>query len=659
MREKIIILLLFYSGIGTQELFSQKINNTWFFGNQSGLNFNTIPPTPLVNQVILGDEPPYYTSSISDKDGILLFYTSGNKIWNALNKEMPQIANRWPWLPEDNVLPLICPYPGNDSLYYLFTVGKGDGNNHRKFLYLTINIKANNNLGGIVYPQPSTNINYFTVLASNASMMLAGTAHCNQRDSWIVTIADGVIKSFLVSSSETNQTPVISTLAIQQSMLENGYSNMKFSANSEKLVIPVVSKNEILIYDFNNQTGVFSNPLLLHLPTKELLEDVELSASGNKLYYGSYENQIDGIDYTGVELHNIYQLNIEAGSASSIENSRYTMNAYPDRGGCPRSCYIIKRTLQLGPDGKIYISLRDLGNIPLDKSINVIEYPDKNKTEAFYHNDYITLKNVYKFINVSYIRSGSFSTKENGIQTRKKICLGLPTEFSLLYTKIDSVKWDFGDPESGTGNYSVAFAPSHNYITIGVYTVKAIIYKSCTVDTAITQISIDPDPIVRIPSFIKDTIICSGNVLKIDAVTKSATAYLWGDGLIYSYRVIKESGNFLVRAYNACSIDQKSFTVKFEECTCDVYIPSAFTPNHDGLNDDFKPITGCFAKDYTFIVFNSYGNIIFSTSELNKGWNGQYKNMEMQSGVFVWMLQYRNPNNNEIIKKEGTVTLIR
>ena len=163
MRKKYIFLLVLVWTISKQQLFSQKIYNTWFFGYHSGLDFNTAPPTFLTNPLIEADEPPYYTSSICDSSGNLLFFTDGIKVWNASQREMPKQSGRWPWELKDQVLPLICPYPGNDSLYYLFTVGKGakDANqnggpsiNFRKFLFTTINMAANSNMGGIVYPQP-------------------------------------------------------------------------------------------------------------------------------------------------------------------------------------------------------------------------------------------------------------------------------------------------------------------------------------------------------------------------------------------------------------------------------------------------------------------------------------------------------------------------
>jgi gliding motility-associated-like protein len=660
MRKSTLFLLLFFI-IGVGRACSQKIYNRWYFGYHAGLDFNTSPPTPLSTDLVEPVEPPYYTSTICDRAGNLLFFTDGLKVWNTSMTQIPKYMGRWPWRLTANVMPLACPVPGNDSLYYLFTVGKANGiePNGGKLISLTINMAANFGDGKIVYPQPSTADNFYTVHTSNASFVLAGTAHCNQKDTWIVTVANGALESFLVTSDEASTTPIRTPLAIPQSLLNAGYSNIKFSANGEKIVIPGIAGNKILVYDFNNLTGVFSNPVLITLPEGEILSDVELSPAGSKLYYGCYSMETDGPDVTGVELHNVYQLDLDAGSATDVWSSRHQMNPFPDRGGCPRSCFLIRRTLQLGPDGKIYISLRDLGDIPLDKTLNVIEYPEQKGDDAQFRRNFINVGVIYKFINVSYIRSGSFSSRENGIISRKKICFGLPTDFSLLYTRIDSVKWDFGEPASGTTNYSTALQPSHNYGATGMYTVRAIIYKNCGVDTAISNISIDPDPIVRIPAHVKDTVVCIGNTLKIDAGTPAATSYQWNDGLIYSFREVDKPENLIVRAFNTCSSDQKKFTVSFAECPCEVFIPSAFTPNNDGKNDFFKPLTSCVAKEYQFKIFNRYGNVVFYTKDVSKGWDGTYKGLIAGTAVYVWTLQYKNPNSGELIRKKGTVTVIR
>jgi gliding motility-associated-like protein len=651
-----LFLLILICTLTKQKLVAQKINNVWFFGYHTGLDFNSSPPAALDNPLIAAENPPYYTSSICDLNGSLLFFTNGFTVWNASRQVMPKFSSQWPWEFNDRILPLICPYPASTSLYYLFTVGKGTSSNNRRLLFSTIDMAGNNGQGALFYPQPSTPDNYYTGLADSVSILLTGTTHCNQRDSWIVTISNGALNSFLVSPVGVTNIPVTTALSVPQSSLEDGYSNMKLSANGEKLVMPVVNNHQVLVYDFNNQTGVFSNPVLIQLPGNEILEDVELSPTGSKLYYGSYVKEMDGNDFTGVESHNVYQLDLATGSATDIENNRYRLNYVPDKSSCARTCYIIHRTLQLGPDGKIYVSMRYGEN--LDKRISVIESPERGKENASYQGGQLVVGNVYKFINVSYIRSSSFSVRKNGIQVRKNICLGLPAEFSLFYSRIDSVKWNFGDSAS-LNNTSTSFTPSHNFTSVNNYIVTAVIYTTCHVDTARTQISIEPDPIVKLPPTIRDTIVCVGNKLQMNVATPNTTGYLWNDGFAGVIREINQPGTFRIKAYNACSEDQKSFTVKIEKCPCDIFIPSAFTPNNDGINDEFKPIAKCVAKNYRFKVFNRYGNLVFETSELNKGWNGEFNNRLSPGGVYVWILEYRNPNDNQLNIRRGSAALIR
>jgi gliding motility-associated-like protein len=90
----------------------------------------------------------------------------------------------------------------------------------------------------------------------------------------------------------------------------------------------------------------------------------------------------------------------------------------------------------------------------------------------------------------------------------------------------------------------------------------------------------------------------------------------------------------------------------------DIYGPTAFTPNHDGKNDKFIPIPVGIKEIKYFKVYNRWGQIVFSTSKLHEGWDGRLKGIDLDSGVFVWMIQAVT-DDNRIIFKRGTVTLIR
>lgn len=89
----------------------------------------------------------------------------------------------------------------------------------------------------------------------------------------------------------------------------------------------------------------------------------------------------------------------------------------------------------------------------------------------------------------------------------------------------------------------------------------------------------------------------------------------------------------------------------------DIYVPNAFTPNNDGLNDILKAIPAGIKNFIGFSIWNRWGQLVFTTSDPNTGWNGLWKN-SLQDGVFVWVAEAIDYNGNKISRK-GTVLLIR
>jgi len=91
---------------------------------------------------------------------------------------------------------------------------------------------------------------------------------------------------------------------------------------------------------------------------------------------------------------------------------------------------------------------------------------------------------------------------------------------------------------------------------------------------------------------------------------------------------------------------------------CYMAVPTAFTPDNDGLNDYLYPVNAYKAKDLFFRIFNRQGQLVFSTRALNGKWDGRIDGVEQPSGVYVWMLDYTDRSGNNISLK-GTSVLIR
>lgn len=90
----------------------------------------------------------------------------------------------------------------------------------------------------------------------------------------------------------------------------------------------------------------------------------------------------------------------------------------------------------------------------------------------------------------------------------------------------------------------------------------------------------------------------------------------------------------------------------------DIYVPTAFTPNNDGLNDKAVVIPVGIKELQYFTIFNRWGEVVFTTKDASKGWDGRVAGMEQPNAVFVWQAKGIDYKGN-IISREGTVTLIR
>lgn len=92
---------------------------------------------------------------------------------------------------------------------------------------------------------------------------------------------------------------------------------------------------------------------------------------------------------------------------------------------------------------------------------------------------------------------------------------------------------------------------------------------------------------------------------------------------------------------------------------CYIAVPSAFTPNSDGLNDFLYPLNAYKARDLQFMVYNRFGQRIFYTEDWTKRWNGTFKGQGVDPGTYVWILTYTHTDTGKRIAQKGTTVLIR
>lgn len=189
------------------------------------------------------------------------------------------------------------------------------------------------------------------------------------------------------------------------------------------------------------------------------------------------------------------------------------------------------------------------------------------------------------------------------------------------------------------------------YTSNGTYIDTLIASNDC--DTLRTiQLTVFPKPA---PDLGADKNICSGDSLIL--YPGQFNSILWQDGSTQSHFIVKQHGLYSVTVTDNCG--SASDEIMITESNCDIYFPTAFTPNNDGKNDVFKMLGGNNLKDFRFVVYNRWGEIVFETNDFAKGWDGKVKGKLQGNGVFAWYSEFNKPGNANKTKMKGTIMLLK
>ncbi len=147
----------------------------------------------------------------------------------------------------------------------------------------------------------------------------------------------------------------------------------------------------------------------------------------------------------------------------------------------------------------------------------------------------------------------------------------------------------------------------------------------------------------------EDTDLCFGETLVLDARFTDAT-YLWQDGSTESQFTVEEPGTYSVSVMvDDCQQEDEVVIEEqiFDCIECDFFFPNAFTPDFDGINDKLKILTPCLISEYSFIVFDRWGNKVFQTSNPDESWDGTYNNKPVSNGIYTAFIDFRFRSRRE------------
>jgi gliding motility-associated-like protein len=169
------------------------------------------------------------------------------------------------------------------------------------------------------------------------------------------------------------------------------------------------------------------------------------------------------------------------------------------------------------------------------------------------------------------------------------------------------------------------------------------------------------------PSAGHDTAVVVGQPLQLQAT--GGTSFTWEPGTNLSavhasdpIAVFSEPTNgvlYKVLVYNeAGCADSAQIIIKVFSTQPIVFVPNAFTPNHDGKNDVLRPIAAGMQRIVEFAVFNRWGQLIFTTNIEGKGWDGRVNGLDQATGTYTWLVKAVDYKGQSYFQK-GVVTLIR
>ena len=158
-----------------------------------------------------------------------------------------------------------------------------------------------------------------------------------------------------------------------------------------------------------------------------------------------------------------------------------------------------------------------------------------------------------------------------------------------------------------------------------------------------------------------DFLLCIGSKAVLDA-TGAGYTYAWNTGDTTSELEITEEGLYHILVTSLCGTYEDSIEVSQDRCDCPIFIPNAFTPDADGINEGLRPLFDCAVDKYRFTIFDRWGGELWSSEDPNEGWDGGGGSTYGTAiGVYAWKLEIRPQTVNEhsLRKLFGHVVLLR
>ncbi len=262
------------------------------------------------------------------------------------------------------------------------------------------------------------------------------------------------------------------------------------------------------------------------------------------------------------------------------------------------------------------------------------------------------------YLTVHLEPTANFSVPNTGCQPFRTSFVNESTPSTPL-----SFYWNFGN-----GSTSNLENPTNIYYEPGLFDVSLIAtsHTGClSSDTLLieNQILVNPKPELEYIVNPLETYFINHQIIAEDLSSAPIHEFDFGDGNTYTDSIVShtydEPGRYIfdylvINEFNCSNSEEQKIWIKPDFL---FFPPNAFTPNGDGLNDNFLiKVDGI--KEFNLKLFNRWGEIIFSSNNWTNGWNGKYKSKDAPVGVYSWKVKLMTIDHNNY-EQVGKVNLIR
>ena len=710
MKRLFLSFLLFLSVLCN----AQGYADNWVIANGLGINFSSGSPIVFTANVHhnLFSTSNSSLSCISDKSGNLLFYQTQDSIMTSTHGMM----NNGHGLHSsygvyNSYTSCIIPSLVNDSLCYVFYITgylKSGGVPENGLFYSLVNTKLNNGLGEVLlkniavlpvganpgYIAPMYNekkhryeIHFRTSGGSNISNPGARMAILDSTGVYLNPPNVPAYKHSGVLCRWNIQADCLACYGSTDGTLKTGF---------------------LQLWDYNKALSTFSLRYGFQVSDVKQMGDFTFSPSGRYVFISSFD-----ANYSRIWRFDIYL-------PDTISIKAQVLNV--QQSSFPNTFNSVVARMQLAPDQKIYCTVLPTNlSSSHPYTIGVINHPDSNYASNFNANAVNNLGNKTRFLPnfvLNWIARPPFSLRhacQDSVVfdlTYKNIVdsvywdFGDPASGALNFSNLLSPVHHYtgygryyvqvvtcwqGDCDTladtvrvepvptvtlpndtllcpgasltiniGQGfaaNYLWSNGSTDSLVTLnqsGTY--MATSYTACGASTDTITIKVIEPPTQQL----RDTTVCDNFRVVLHFSADSAT-YLWSTGDTSATLYPTASGQYSVQVQNPCGSITDQAEVTYKRCLCNVYVPNAFTPDGDGMNDFFGPVADCPDFRFTMYIYNRWGGQVAVLTESNPEWDGTYQGEPVPMGVYTYRFEYKGTEYN-LTKQEwlnGVVSVLR